>query len=271
MIEPLTVDREVAVKNPRSSTSETTAQKREGQVMMIPLIGTTGRRLLAAQLVGVPQQMLDASVDVHFAEYTDKITDAGGVPVQLTRSADPLAVIEHLHGLLLAGGGDIDPRRYGATPGVGHGVFEPERDRFESALLAAAIERGIPVLGICRGAQVINVHFGGTLIPHLPDDVGEAHSSTGYPRNERTHEVVFEAETQLGEMYGERCRVNSFHHQAVGDVGDDLVVAAVAGDGVIEAIEHRHHAVLGVQWHPEMLADLEPCFDWLIRKAKERL
>lgn len=223
--------------------------------------------MLAAKLIGVPDPMLDAEIDVHFTEYAAKVADAGGIPVQLSRTADPVALVGRLDGVLLSGGADIDPRRYRSLPGPGQGGYEPARDGFEDAILGAAVKRGIPVLGICRGLQVINVHFGGTLIADLPPDVGEGHSSYAYPRNIRTHGVNINPDTVLSGLYGERAVVNSFHHQAVDRLGDGLISTATAPDGIVEALEHEVHDILGVQWHPEMLDDLEPCFSWLCKTA----
>ncbi len=238
--------------------------------MTIPLIGITGRRVLASKVAGVPDPFQDAWFELHFAEYDDKVAAAGGIPVQLSSAAEPQAIVEHLDGIVLSGGSDIDPRSYGATPGPGKPVYDRDRDRFERGLLSAAIDRGVPVLGICRGAQLMNVHFGGTLIAHLPDDEGEAHSSYAYRRYERTHAIAIEPGTRLHDLYGDSVRVNSFHHQAVDQVGQGLRATARAADGVIEAIEHLNLDLVGVQWHPETMRDVEPCFDWIVQQAKER-
>ncbi len=218
----------------------------------------------------MPAPFHDAQLTLHFADYVDKVAQAGGVPVQLDRAADPVDLVAHLHGIVLTGGADVDPRRYGSTPGPGQGGYEPDRDRFEAALLDAARDAGIPVLGICRGAQIINVHHGGTLVAHLPSDSGEGHSSYAYPRYERTHRLRVEPGTELARLYGETAVVNSYHHQAVDRLGEGLIATAWATDGVIEAIEHVERAVLAVQWHPEAVPGVEPCFDWIVRKAAEK-
>ena len=163
------------------------------------------------------------------------------------------------------------PRRYGATPGPNHPAYEPERDRFEIELYGAARDAGLPVLGICRGLQIINVAHGGTLVADLPPDEGEGHSSYAYPRAHRSHGITVEPGTVLADLYGESVVVNSFHHQSVDELGRDLVVSARAADGVIEALELPGSAVLAVQWHPEMFDDVvEPVFGWLVKHAKQR-
>ena len=222
-----------------------------------PLIGISGRRLLAGMIAGAPASMADAEIDVHFCEYADRVADAGGIPVQLTRSAEPAAVLDRLDGVLLSGGDDVDPRLYGSGPGPSQGSFEPARDRFEAELVDGVMEAGMPVLGICRGIQLINVALGGTLVGHLAPDAGEGHSCFAYPRAERTHAISIIPGTVLASLYGESAVVNSFHHQAVDRPGDGLIVSALAPDGVVEAIEHRVLPIIGVQWHPEMLTEVE--------------
>ena len=164
------------------------------------------------------------------------------------------ALMDSCCGLVLTGGEDVDPRRYGEPPSPALGAVEPARDEMEFAALQAAIEREMPVFGICRGAQVLNVHFGGTLYQDLkterPTDL--LHDQTA-PWDRRTHNATVETDTLLHTVLGDtRLFINSFHHQAVKDVGRDLRIAAIAEDGLIEAIEHEKMPwVLGVQWHPE--------------------
>lgn len=232
-----------------------------------PLIGITGRRVLGSQVEPRAPHLVDSPVDVHFGEYSEKVVLAGGLPVELTEFADPEALMRRLDGLILTGGADVDPRMWGSTPGPKQSGIRPARDRFESELIAAAAALGKPVLGICRGIQVINAHFGGTLVPHLAPDQGEGHSFYGYPRHERTHPVTFKSGSLFARLYGPGLLVNSFHHQAVKNPGEGLLVTGLAPDGVVEAIEHESLPMLGVQWHPEMLREIEPIFAWLISSA----
>lgn len=231
----------------------------------MPLIGVTGRRMSAFKVEGAFEQFLDAPIELYYADYADKLAAAGAVPVHLTDAADPAALVERLDGLLLSGGTDVGPDRYGATPGPFLWPLSPERDAFELALITAALDRGIPVLGSCRGIQILNVYFGGTLIDHLPPDEGEAHSNRSYPRYVGRQEVIFEAGSTLADLYGASAMVNSYHHQAVDRVGDGLIVTGRARDGVIEAVEHESLPIIGVQWHPETMRILEPIWGWFVK------
>ncbi|MGB3483313.1 MAG: gamma-glutamyl-gamma-aminobutyrate hydrolase family protein [Mycobacterium sp.] len=233
-----------------------------------PLIGVTGRRQPAGPSV-VPV-VQDALVEMYFVDYAAGIARAGGLPVHLSMAGDPEATVARLDAVVLSGGADVDPRRYGATPGPFATGFEPVRDDYELAVLNAAWVRGIPVLGICRGAQLINVGRGGTLVPHLPADSGEAHSFLGYPRQRRVHPVDLAAGSVPHRLYGDRVFVNSLHHQAVDQVGDDLVVTGRAPDGVVESIEAVDAPIVGVQWHPEMLDGTDPLFAWLVEAAASK-
>jgi putative glutamine amidotransferase len=194
------------------------------------------------------------------AAYPRYVTAAGGLAVMLPPdpARDAAArVVERLDGLVLAGGEDIDPARYGQAPHERAGAPCPERDGWEFALLAAALESGTPVLGICRGMQVMNVHAGGTLLQHLPDEVGhEGHN----PRVGvfSTHAVKAVPGTLTGSLLGGVTEVATHHHQAVDRLGEGLVAAAHTDDGTVEAIEFPGPGfAMGVQWHPEMREDLE--------------
>ena len=173
--------------------------------------------------------------------------------------ADALAGIG---GLLLTGGGDVEPARYGATPHEKLEEVDPARDEFEIALIAAARSRDLPIFAICRGVQVLNVAAGGTLVQDIPSEVSGAlkHSLVvpPHPPYELAHEVWVEKDSLLAKLMGERlvgsdtCDVNSRHHQAVKTVAPGYRVSATAPDGVIEAIEDpAARFCLGVQWHPE--------------------
>jgi putative glutamine amidotransferase len=181
---------------------------------------------------------------------------------------DPVAFVERLDAVLLTGGGDVDPERW-KGPSDSSFLVSRERDAFEFALLEAALEAGVPVLGICRGLQVINVLLGGTLVPHLEWAEGDGHSKRTRDRTERHHRVDCDAGSMLHHLYGPTMMVNSFHHQAVDQPGTALRITARSGDGTVEGVEHESGKVLGVQWHPEMLAELEPVFGWLVGVASE--
>ncbi|MFL5893410.1 MAG: gamma-glutamyl-gamma-aminobutyrate hydrolase family protein, partial [Solirubrobacterales bacterium] len=155
-------------------------------------------------------------------------------------------------GLLLAGGADVDPASYGAESHPQTGVTWPERDRFEIALTRRSIERGLPVLGACRGMQILNVALGGTLHQHLPDVVGtDVHCHT--PGVFGDHEVRLEPGSLAARAVGsERAPVKSHHHQGIAELGDGLVATGWSDDGLIEAVELPGGPyVLGVLWHPE--------------------
>jgi putative glutamine amidotransferase len=160
--------------------------------------------------------------------------------------------IEGLDGLLLSGGGDIDPVLFGRARHPKTGNVDAARDEFELCLTREAMASGLPVLGICRGAQVLGVAFGGNLTQDIPDLVPNARQ-----HSDNSHEVRVVVDSLLGRILGsERLEVNSFHHQANGIPGGELRAVAWSDDNVIEAIEAPEPGfVLGVQWHPERMAD----------------
>jgi putative glutamine amidotransferase len=165
----------------------------------------------------------------------------------------PELVLDRIDGLLLAGGADVDPASYGATPHPETGVVWPERDRFEISLTRAAIARGMPVLGACRGMQILNVTLGGTLRQHLPDVIGtDDHRHT--PGAFGDHEVRLESGSLAARAVGmERSVVKSHHHQGLAKLGEGLIATGWSvGDELVEAIELPGTTyVLGVLWHPE--------------------
>jgi putative glutamine amidotransferase len=165
----------------------------------------------------------------------------------------PDLLLDRIDALLLAGGADVDPASYGAEPHPESGVVWPERDRFEIALVSRSIEREIPVLGVCRGAQILNVALGGTLHQHLPDVIGsDRHRHR--PGVFADHEVALEPGSLAARAVGgERSLVKSHHHQGIAELGQGLVATGWSPeDGVIEALELRGGAyALGVLWHPE--------------------
>jgi len=213
--------------------------------------------------------MSGLTFDLHFADYGRSVALAGGLPVELTRDADVHEMVSHLDGLVLSGGADIEPSRYGAAAVEEIGETEPERDAWEFALYDAARSKGIPVLAICRGFQLVNVAHGGTLNQHVELDEGAGHPQWEVDGRETTHAVSCRASSLAARVVGESLEVNSLHHQTVEILGDGLVVGAVASDGVIEAFSTLDQAVLAVQWHPELLPAPDPTFTWLVKSAAE--
>ena len=193
-------------------------------------------------------------------DYEESVRRAGGDARVLNAAADaPADVIGAVHGLLLTGGGDVRPDLYGAAPHATFDPAEPGRDEYEIALVRLALEKDLPVFAICRGVQLLNVARGGTLIQHIPDEVGTTvEHRLKEPRFAIAHDVWIESRSLLERLMGERfqageaCPVNSRHHQAPKDLGEGLIASATAPDGVIEAIEDpSRRFCLGVQWHPE--------------------
>jgi putative glutamine amidotransferase len=209
--------------------------------------------------------------------YVEAIRRAGGRPVLLTApdGADPMDVLERFDALLLVGGGDVDPARYGAAshhPDV-YGV-DPERDRFEIDLLRSADRSGLPTLAICRGVQVLNVAFGGTLHQHLPDI-----PALGQHRFPAGHVFLHEVKVAEGTRLAEAARsvalqCLSAHHQGVDAVGEGLTPVAWSGDGLVEALEREGGWMVAVQWHPEETSADDPSqqslFDALVAEARGR-
>jgi putative glutamine amidotransferase len=193
-------------------------------------------------------------------DYEESVRRAGGDVRVLDRAVDrPSDVIAGVHGLLLTGGGDVQPSLYGATPHPTFDPAEPGRDDYEIELVRKAIEADLPIFAICRGIQVLNVARGGTLIQDIPDEVGTTvDHRVKEPRFAIAHDVWLTSNSLLERTLRERLEdadslaVNSRHHQAVKDAGEGLAVAATAPDGVIEALEDPgRRFCVGVQWHPE--------------------
>jgi putative glutamine amidotransferase len=240
--------------------------------MTKPLIGMTGRRWPASAVSSnVPKAMYDLKFDLHFADYPASVAAAGGIPVELTRDADAVEVLARLDGLILSGGADVEPVQYGHEPDENLGAIEPDRDEWELALLREARRLEMPVLAICRGVQLANVFFGGTLNQHVEIEVGSGHPQWDVDGRERTHEVNVVPGSLLASIYPSTVGVNSLHHQTLALLGNDLVVSATAPDGVVEALELPGHDLLGVQWHPELLEKPDPTFRWLVARSTNYL
>jgi putative glutamine amidotransferase len=206
--------------------------------------------------------------------YVDAVVAAGGMPVLLPPVACAETVLDGLGGLMLPGGGDVTPDHYGGTPHETNYDVCSERDAFELALVRAALKRaGFPLLGICRGMQILNVALGGDLVPHLPEQYGDAVPHRTPDVKPVVHDVQIEASSLLGDVHGTtRLRVHSIHHQAIGRVGDGLHAVAWSDDGVVEAIESRAALLMGVQWHPELDVTGHPArrvFDQLVAYARD--
>jgi putative glutamine amidotransferase len=194
--------------------------------------------------------------------YVKALVSAGAAPLLLPNLTDKdllRSIYEKLDGLLLSGGGDIDPGRYGEAIHEKCGRIDAERDEVELALTRWAVEDGKPLLAICRGIQILNVALGGSLYQDIEAQISKALAHTWYPeypRSHRSHNVAVTPETRLAQILDlETLPVNSLHHQALKDLAPPLTVSARASDHVVEAVELRNHPfVLGVQWHPEDLA-----------------
>ncbi len=188
--------------------------------------------------------------------YCEAVVRAGGLPVLLPHEPEQAgAYLDRLDGLVITGGAfDVDPGLFGATTRHATVTTKDRRTAFEIGVTRGALDRDMPVLGICGGQQLLNVILGGTLIQHIPDEVGGAlaHEQPN-PRTEAGHTVTVTPGTLLHRICGTGpLAVNSAHHQAAKSVGPGVVVDALAEDGVIEGIEHPgRRFCLGVQWHPE--------------------
>jgi putative glutamine amidotransferase len=194
------------------------------------------------------------------AAYTSALGNAGLIPLvvpPLTGESDAAEILERVDGLVLTGGEDIDPSWYGAPPHAKLGEVQKERDATEIAIVRAARERGLPTLAICRGIQLVNVAFGGTLVQDIPSERPNSlpHNPAG-PRDRRTHSVDIIPDSALARAIGaEKIEVNSFHHQCPDRIAPGLRVTATAPDGIVEGLESDDAGwwMLAVQWHPEEL------------------
>jgi len=232
-----------------------------------PLIGIT---------IGYSRQ--DHEIFALRDDYVRSVEAAGGLPLVLApgRPEDATALLDHVDGLLLTGGADVDPGLYGEQPHETVTQVIPERDALEIALSRGALRRDMPLLAICRGQQVLNVATGGTLVQDLPSQwKGAVNHDPDVERWSPAHDVKILPGTRLREILGrDRVTVNSFHHQAVRQPGEGLVVSAYSeGDDVVEAIEvPGRRLAVGVQWHPEAFWDkdgrFQPLFEALVNASR---
>ncbi|MBF4769033.1 gamma-glutamyl-gamma-aminobutyrate hydrolase family protein [Nocardioides agariphilus] len=221
-----------------------------------PVVGIVGHRY------AVPRPHVTIQATGTPETYVDEVARAGGLPIVLPagRAVETLGLVD---AVVLTGGGDVEPGRYGGETHTALDV-DPRRDDEEVLLIRAAAVRGIPLLGVCRGLQLLVVAFGGTLVGHL-----DAH------RNLAGHAVRTEPTSTLRELLGVRAHVTSLHHQAVAHPGDSWRVTARADDAVVEGIEWSgptSWSAIGVQWHPELPHDEtgDRIFGWLVEAAAQR-
>jgi putative glutamine amidotransferase len=218
-------------------------------------------------------------------DYRQSVLHVGGEVRLLETTADVASALEGLDGLLLTGGGDVDPSHYGEAPHPTFDAAEPGRDVFEIALVAAARRQQLPILAICRGIQLLNVACGGTLVQDIPSLLPGAldHRLEVPPHQamEKAHEVWLDKDSQISRIMRERltdgdaCEVNSRHHQAVRDVAPGFIVSATAPDGVIEGIEDpAARFCIGVQWHPENFfrtGEFRPLFEGFLEASQKKI
>jgi putative glutamine amidotransferase len=230
-----------------------------------PVIGVTAGRL----------EIGDRTVDLVHRDYSTAVARAGGLPHLLPPlpSLDPAETVANLDGLLLTGGGDVNPTRYGEVAVEETSGVDDERDQTELALVEEAVRQEVPILGICRGCQVLNVAFGGTLVQHLPKVTSQPHLILG-PRTAIAHSVTVAPGTELSSVLGTPAiGVNSIHHQGIAIMAPVLRLAGWAEDGSPEAVERSEPPILAVQWHPENLLSHPGhlrLFEWLVGKAAHR-
>ncbi len=246
---------------------------KQTQRMKKPIIGITGRPFKVTASIG------DRTVHGMIADYCDGVLDAGGIPVMVPQQNPEhvSAAVRLLDGLVFTGGGDINPIRYGYREGpqtpVTRGVND-QRDHWELALARSARDQRIPTLAICRGAQLVNVAFGGTLWVDLTAQYAhsEIHDVTDGRAFEGHQSVSIEPGSKLSQIIGLETVVNSIHHQAVKTIAPGFCAVAWANDGVIEAIEPVDSTwdLTAVQWHPEYLQNGKALFQWVVEAASAR-
>lgn len=233
----------------------------------MPVIGITTRPRVLQTSAG--------EIDNHTLAhtYSDSVLRAGGVPVLLAPVPEAMVpdLLDRVDGLVLSGGGDVDPQRYGGTPHEALYELSHDRDEFEIALVREAAKRKTPTLAICRGMQVLNVALGGTLIEDIPSEIGSAdHTVIGHAVYNGHQRVTVDEHSRVGRAVCEvELMVNSIHHQALRDLAPGFRAVAWAGDGVIEAVEHEDADwdLLAVQWHPEYLGVNDDKASWRLFQA----
>jgi putative glutamine amidotransferase len=231
-----------------------------------PLIGLTTYRERARSLVW------DTDFALLHQAYVDAIVAAGGTAVLLPpQPASAAHVLKRLDGLVLTGGADIEPSRYGQSAGLRTGPARRDRDEWELALSHAALDLDLPVLGVCRGLQILNVALGGILEQHVPDRVGHAGHQPAPGQFGRVH-VRVKASSKLAALVGEDLTVPCYHHQSIAVLAPSLRPVGFADDGTIEAVESAQEPfLLAVQWHPEQDPGDRRLFQGLVDAARRRM
>ncbi len=240
-----------------------------------PLIGISSSEIrVAAHLKQIPESEPPHREVCLGLPYIYAIQQVGGIPVIVAPlnldMIEPL--LDELDGLCLSGGPDLDPKTYGSEPHPKLGPTEYAVDRFELALAREADRRHMPIFAICRGAQILNVARGGTLFQHIPDKVGDTIEHRQHELGHHTtHNVEVLPDTQLAAIGPTELAVNSFHHQAIDELGRNLRASSFSPDGVIESVEATDRDfVIGVQWHAESLTEMlehEALFRGLVNAA----
>jgi putative glutamine amidotransferase len=231
---------------------------------MRPVIGITTRPRTIASSGG--------EMEAHTLQhtYTNSVLRAGGIPILLAPvpRADVGAVLDRVDGIVLSGGGDIEPSRYGADVTVSMYGMDFDRDEFEFEMVRQAAQRRTPMLAICRGLQVVNVALGGTLIEDIPTEIGSMdHTVIGHHVFNGHQHVKLAPDSKVAAVVGATdLEVNSIHHQAVRDLAPGFSAVGWADDGVIEAIQHEvdEWPLLAVQWHPEYLGQVDDEASWAL-------
>ncbi|MCX6646997.1 MAG: gamma-glutamyl-gamma-aminobutyrate hydrolase family protein [bacterium] len=250
-------------RNPPRRTPSRSTVRKPAEKIIKPEIkpGITAPVIGLTTCYSYNQKPPDVLLPFHYiwGPYIDAIHEAGGIPVIVPVGLEGRyhnKIFDLLDGLLLTGGGDIDPNMYDSTIAMEINQVDPKKDHTEFDLFNLAFNKNIPILGICRGIQLINVALDGTLYQDIPSQVKMAgNHKPDFPLSETCHQVKIEPETRLYKALGEsRIWVNSIHHQGIKLHGKGLVVNAKSNDGIIEGIEHPTKKwVVGVQWHPELM------------------